>query len=106
MLGGGSAGRGGDRPPRWQPRPGTAWQWQLAGRIDESVDVPVYDIDGFENSARTVARPHARGRKVICYINVGAKGFDAVEPDLTDGYRNRTGFPLTGRRRSSTSSTP
>ncbi|EFL20714.1 putative endo alpha-1,4 polygalactosaminidase [Streptomyces himastatinicus ATCC 53653] len=143
--GGGSSDRdGGDRPSRWQPRPGTAWQWQLAGRIDESVDVPVYDIDGFENSARTVARLHARGRKVICYINVGAwenfrpdraafprsllgrgngwrgerwldirrlsvlrplmaermdmcreKGFDAVEPDLTDGYRNRTGFPLT-----------
>ncbi|WP_461030400.1 endo alpha-1,4 polygalactosaminidase [Streptomyces sparsus] len=23
------------------------------------------------------------------------KGFDAVEPDLQDGYRNRTGFPLT-----------
>ncbi|MFJ6935991.1 endo alpha-1,4 polygalactosaminidase [Streptomyces sp. NPDC101132] len=23
------------------------------------------------------------------------KGFDAVEPDNTDGYRNRTGFPLT-----------
>lgn len=24
-----------------------------------------------------------------------AKGFDAVEPDLMDGYVNRTGFPLT-----------
>lgn len=24
-----------------------------------------------------------------------AKGFDAVEPDNMDGYRNRTGFPLT-----------
>ncbi|MEU5419117.1 endo alpha-1,4 polygalactosaminidase [Streptomyces sp. NPDC020799] len=134
-------------PPsgRWQPRPGTPWQWQLDGKVDTSVDVPVYDIDGFENSAAVVDRLHARGRKVICYINAGAwedfrpdqsafpkpllgdrnkgwkgekwldirrldtlrplmaarfdmcrkKGFDAVEPDLTEGYRNHTGFPLT-----------
>ncbi|MBT2386045.1 endo alpha-1,4 polygalactosaminidase [Streptomyces sp. ISL-11] len=134
--------RAGDR---WQPRPGTRWQWQLDGRVDTTVDVPVYDIDGFENSAGTVAGLHARGRKVICYINAGAwedwrpdhgafpkgllgsrnkgwegekwldirrldtlrpimaarfdmcreKGFDAVEPDLTEGFRNDTGFPLT-----------
>ncbi|KOG86154.1 endo alpha-1,4 polygalactosaminidase [Streptomyces varsoviensis] len=129
---------------RWQPEPGTAWQWQLDGRVDTSVPVPVYDIDGFENSARTVAALHARGAKVICYLNVGAwesfrpdhakfsekllganngwggerwldirrpdrlrpmmaarmdmcrkKGFDAVEPDLTEAYRNRTGFTVT-----------
>ncbi|MEU9297954.1 endo alpha-1,4 polygalactosaminidase [Streptomyces sp. NPDC048266] len=129
---------------RWQPRPGLAWQWQLDGTVDPSVDVPVYDIDGFENSAATVARLHRDGRKVICYINVGAwedyrpdrdafprsllggpngwhgerwldirrvdllrplmerrfdmcrdKGFDAVEPDLMEGYAADTGFPLT-----------
>ncbi|MFE9613105.1 endo alpha-1,4 polygalactosaminidase [Streptomyces sp. NPDC006012] len=129
---------------RWQPRPGLAWQWQLDGRADPSVDVPVYDIDGFENSAADVARLHRAGRKVICYLNVGAwetfrpdkdafpksvlgaangwagerwldvrrrdvlrpvmarrmdmcraKGFDAVEPDLVEGYADRTGFPLT-----------
>ncbi|MEU2850319.1 endo alpha-1,4 polygalactosaminidase [Streptomyces syringium] len=141
-----SHGPGTNRPAsrRWRPRPGTRWQWQLDGRVDMSVDVPVYDIDGFENSAKTVAGLHARGRKVICYINAGAwekfrpdqadfpkellgenngwagerwldirrldvleplmaariemcrkKGFDAVEPDLTEGYRNTTGFPLT-----------
>ncbi|MFD5632321.1 endo alpha-1,4 polygalactosaminidase [Streptomyces sp. NPDC127072] len=141
------AGCSADSPPkqgRWQPRPGTAWQWQLSGRIDTSVEVPVYDIDGFENSAAVVERLHADGRKVICYINAGAwedfrpdhgdfpavllgrgngwegerwldirelgvlrplmaermdmcrdKGFDAVEPDLLDGYTNETGFPLT-----------
>ncbi|WP_432040802.1 endo alpha-1,4 polygalactosaminidase [Streptomyces chartreusis] len=129
---------------RWQPRPGTAWQWQLSGRLDPSVEVPVYDIDGFENSAGDVARLHRDGRRVICYINVGAwedfrpdrddfprsvlgrpngwrgerwldirrltilrplmerrfdmcrdKGFDAVEPDLVEGYANDTGFHLT-----------
>ncbi|WP_374211690.1 endo alpha-1,4 polygalactosaminidase [Streptomyces sp. YS415] len=134
------------RAPVWQPRPGLAWQWQLDGPVDPSVDVPVYDIDGFENSAADVARLHRDGRKVICYVNVGAwedfrpdredfpasvrgrsngwkgerwldirrlsvlrplmerrfdmcrdKGFDAVEPDLMEGYGNDTGFPLTAR---------
>lgn len=131
---------------RWQPRPGVAWQWQLDGEVDPTADVPVYDIDGFENSAADVARLHRSGRKVICYINAGAwedfrpdkddfprsvlgatngwagerwldirrlsvlrpimerrvdmcrdKGFDAVEPDLVEGYGNDTGFPLTAR---------
>ncbi|MFE1957845.1 endo alpha-1,4 polygalactosaminidase [Streptomyces sp. NPDC059479] len=128
---------------RWAPRPGSAWQWQLDGRVDPGIDVPVYDIDGFENTTADVARLHRDGRKVICYINAGAwedfrpdsdafpasvrgrpngwdgerwldirrldilkplmekrfdmcraKGFDAVEPDLLDGYLNDTGFPL------------
>ncbi|MEE1832973.1 endo alpha-1,4 polygalactosaminidase [Streptomyces sp. SP17KL33] len=132
--------------PRWKPRPGLAWQWQLDGRVDPSADVPVYDIDGFENSAKDVTRLHRDGRKVICYVNVGAwedfrpdkdafprsllgeengwagehwldirqldvlrplmerrfdmcrdKGFDAVEPDLVEGYADDTGFPLTAR---------
>ncbi|MGW3285666.1 endo alpha-1,4 polygalactosaminidase [Streptomyces sp. NPDC001002] len=131
-------------PKRWQPTPGVAWQWQLDGEVTPSVDVPVYDIDGFENTKADVARLHRAGRKVICYINVGAwenyrpdkddfpksvlgagngwagerwldirrldvlrpimehrfdmcrdKGFDAVEPDLVEGYANKTGFPLT-----------
>lgn len=127
----------------WRPRPGLAWQWQLDSRVDPSVDVPVYDIDGFENTAADVSRLKRDGRRVICYINVGAwedfrpdkdtfprsvlgeengwagerwldirkvsvlrpimerrfdmcrdKGFDAVEPDNMDGYKNTTGFPL------------
>ncbi|MFJ4908309.1 endo alpha-1,4 polygalactosaminidase [Streptomyces sp. NPDC093249] len=131
---------------RWQPRPGLTWQWQLNGKIDRSVDVAVYDIDAFENSAEEVAALHRAGRKVICYVNVGAwesyrpdrddfpesvlggpngwhgerwldirrlsvlrplmerrfdmcrdKGFDAVEPDLVEGYAADTGFPLTAR---------
>ncbi|WP_233221541.1 endo alpha-1,4 polygalactosaminidase [Streptomyces carminius] len=139
--------RSGGPPPRrarWRPEPGTTWQWQLQGRVDPTVDAEVFDIDGFENGADTVAALHTRGRKVICYLNAGAwedfrpdrgayppavlgrgngwpgerwvdirrldvlrpvlaarldmcaeKGFDAVEPDLLDGYRHDTGFPLT-----------
>jgi hypothetical protein len=57
---------------RWQPTPGTGWQWQLTGAVDTSVDAPVYDVDLFTTPASTVARLHAAGRKVICYVNVGA----------------------------------
>jgi hypothetical protein len=142
--GSGSGSGGGRAGGHWRPRPGLAWQWQLSGRLDTSVDVPVYDIDGFDHPAATVAALHRAGRKVICYVSTGAwedfrpdagrfpesvlgrgngwrgerwldirrtdvlrpllaarldmcrrKGFDAVEPDNMDGYRNRTGFPLT-----------
>ncbi|MFJ9693191.1 endo alpha-1,4 polygalactosaminidase [Kitasatospora sp. NPDC101183] len=65
---------------RWQPTPGLAWQWQLgSGPVDQSVDVPVYDIDGFENDATVVAALHAKGRKVICYINAGS--WEDFRPD-------------------------
>jgi hypothetical protein len=39
-----------------------------------STGVNVYDIDGVENPASTVAALHALGDKVICYIEVGAAG--------------------------------
>lgn len=61
-----------DRPARWIPAPGTTWQWQLTGPIDDTVDAAVFDVDGFTTSAVTVAGLHARGRKVICYIAVGS----------------------------------
>lgn len=64
---------------RWQPAPGLAWQWQLGGGVDQSVDVPVYDIDGFETDASVVAALHAKGRKVICYINAGS--WEDFRPD-------------------------
>lgn len=129
---------------RWQPKPGTDWQWQLSGKLDTTVDAPVYDIDGFDRDAADVQALHGKGRKVICYLSTGAwedfrpdaarfptavlgkgngwkgerwldirrtevleplmetriamcakKGFDAVEPDNMDGYRNTSGFPLT-----------
>jgi hypothetical protein len=35
----------------WRPAPETDWQWQLTTPVDQSVDVPIYDIDLFENDA-------------------------------------------------------
>ncbi|GAB2880237.1 endo alpha-1,4 polygalactosaminidase [Streptomyces mayteni] len=56
----------------WTPEPGIDWQWQLLGTVDTSIDVPVYDIDGFENDADVVSELYDEGRWVICYISVGA----------------------------------
>lgn len=63
----------------WRPEPGTDWQWQLSGKLDTSVDAPVYDIDGFENGAAQVAELHRRDRKVICYLSTGA--WEEFRPD-------------------------
>ncbi len=65
---------------RWQPKPTTApWQFQLQGKVDTSIDAPVYEVDGFDVKARTVARLHRQGRKVICYIDVGS--WEVYRPD-------------------------
>jgi hypothetical protein len=58
---------------RWQPTPGTSWQWQLSGTpVDTSFDVDAYDVDGFDNDAAVVADIHATGAKAICYISAGS----------------------------------
>ena len=77
-------------PRIWRPPTGTLqWQWELDHplRLNNASDMgirartytgaaaanpTVYDIDGFENSATTVAALHARKDRVICYIEVGA----------------------------------
>ncbi|MFI9174342.1 endo alpha-1,4 polygalactosaminidase [Streptomyces lincolnensis] len=74
---------------RWRPRPGVAWQWQLSGRLDTTVDVPVYDIDGFDQSERTVAALHRDGRKVICYLSTGA--WEDWRPDAEEFPRSVLG---------------
>lgn len=56
----------------WKPAVGLAWQWQLTQPVDQTINVPVYDIDGFDNSAAVVRSLHAKKRKVICYVEVGA----------------------------------
>ncbi len=55
----------------WQPPITTQWQWQLSTPVDQTVDVPVYDIDGFDNNASVVTSLHAKQRSVICYLDVG-----------------------------------
>ena len=79
---------------RWVPPPGATWQWQLTGPIDTGVDADVFDIDGVESSAETVAALHRAGRKVVCYVDVGAaeefRPDHAAFPDAVQG--NSGGF--------------
>ena len=56
----------------WKPAPAATWDWQLKVPIDPTVNVEVYDIDMFENDAHVVHDLHMRGKKVICYVNMGA----------------------------------
>lgn len=56
----------------WKPAVGASWQWQLDTPVDTTVSAAVFDIDLFDNDASVVAALHAKGRKVICYVNVGA----------------------------------
>ena len=65
----------------WVPELKTTWQWQLEDLpVDPSFDVDMYDIDLFESDTGTVAALHARGRKVVCYVNVG--GWEDWRPDV------------------------
>ena len=63
----------------WMPKPGTPWQWQLTNPVDTSVDASIYDVDSTYTDAATVAALHAKGRKVICYVNAGA--WENFRPD-------------------------
>jgi chitodextrinase len=56
---------------QWHPSGLQNWQWQLTTPVDTSLNVPVFDIDGFDNDASVVSTLHAKGAKVICYIDVG-----------------------------------
>jgi len=65
----------------WKPAPTTTWQWQLTGTIDTSVDVQMYDIDLFDNTAATISTLHSQGRVVICYFSTQ---YEDWRPDASD----------------------
>jgi hypothetical protein len=96
----GGASSGGGASDVWRPTPGTSWQWQITGKVDESFDVDMYDVDLFDavpsarsyrvpgfgevqvprgDNAGVIDRLHARGRVVICYVDTGA--FESYRPD-------------------------
>lgn len=78
----------------WSPEPGAPWQWQLTEPVDRSVDVPVYDIDLFENAKAVIDALHGAGHKVICYLDTGA--WESYRPDAgefpEDVIGNSTGW--------------
>ena len=56
---------------RWIPTPGESYQIQYSGKLDLSVDADIYDLDLFDTQASVVAKLHAMGRRVMCYVDVG-----------------------------------
>lgn len=65
-------------PPILDPNPAVQppkWDWQLAVPVKENPDpnIKIYDIDMFENEhSGAVEMLHAKGYKVICYVDVGS----------------------------------
>lgn len=54
----------------WRPPQRLTWYWQLSGTPTVE-PVQATDVDGFDTSAAIVAAFHARGQRMICYIDVG-----------------------------------
>jgi hypothetical protein len=92
-------------PANSGPNNGPEWQWELdhplratspadlgigaTNATGQVAAVPaVYDIDGIENSASTVAALHARGDKVICYLEIGSAGnyYSAADEGIPVSY--------------------
>ncbi len=61
------------------PAVGGAWQIQYTGTLDTSVNVPTYDLDGFDTAASTVAALRAAGRHGVCYFSAGS--YENWRPD-------------------------
>ena len=80
--------------PVWHPTPGTSWQWQLSGTVATDIDVQMYDIDLEETPTATIARLHADGRIVICYMSAGS--WEEYRPDADQYPDEILGNPLDG----------
>lgn len=85
---------GAARASWWAPPQGTDWQWQLSGTVDTAVSAPVFDIDGEQNSAATVAALHAKGARVICYFSAGS--YEKGRADAASFPASVLGSPLEG----------
>src|SRR5262245_13764521 len=79
----------------WQPALRTAWQWQLQGKIDQSVRARMYDVDMFETRAATVDSLHDKGRAVVCYVDAGTwENFRPDSDDFPDSVKGKSnGWP-------------
>jgi hypothetical protein len=79
---------------RWIPAAGTSYQIQYAGSFDPRVKAGVYDLDGFDTPASTVAAIHARGLHAVCYVDVGT--WENWRPDASKFPASVLGKPDAG----------
>jgi hypothetical protein len=97
----GSPGRASGATTVWKPKPGTTWQWQITGVVNTEISrAAMFDVDlqdavpytrtvrvsGFGtvtwprgDNAGVIKRLHAKGKKVICYMDSGA--WESYRPD-------------------------
>ena len=80
----------------WHPAAKTTWQWQITGKIDESVAAEMFDIDLFdaqpgEINAGVIGRLQSKGIKVICYMDGGA--WESYRPDAAQFPESVIGNP-------------
>jgi hypothetical protein len=67
---------------RWIPQAGLTWYWQLFGTMNYDRNAQAYDVDPASFPGQDIAgNLHARGKRAICYVNVGA----------TESFRNDLG---------------
>jgi hypothetical protein len=67
----------------WKPAADTTFYWDLQNAPpDNTKDVGAYDIDGWGNEASEVTALHARGIKVVCYMDAGT--YEPGRPDSAD----------------------
>jgi hypothetical protein len=78
----------------WIPAPRTSWQWQLSGELDATANATMYDVDLFNTTAEQVSMLHARGSRVICYLDAGT--FESWRPDAGQFPSSVLGRPVKG----------
>ena len=78
----------------WRPHKGVTWQWQLSGTVDTGVPAQVFDVDLFTTPAATVRALHAKGAKVLCYLDAGS--WEPGRPDSAAFPSRVRGRPLIG----------
>jgi hypothetical protein len=70
-------------PAYWVPSLSDSLQWQLSDYpVDISINADIFELDLFETPQETIDSLHESGKKVICYINVGA--WEEYRPDAGD----------------------
>jgi hypothetical protein len=70
-----------DMRPRelWKPTVGLTWDYQLVSPINPAAAVQVFEISLFETLPAVVTDLHAKGKKVICHVDMGT--FEDWHPD-------------------------
>lgn len=76
---------------RWIPAANSSYQIQYGGKLDLTVPAAIYDVDYQDTTARQVAAIHARGRRAVCYVDVGT--WERWRPDASQFPKTVLGKP-------------